>query len=398
MYFGSKKPKSFEEKYFCNIKKYFAKKRLDNIRLTYVQVIKNSVNDAVAKIEECVSDGGEWDIDIVGGSEMLLLSAGIVYGKHDNITLFRIDPVSGTARFIDKSVTDSLDPLDFTSKRCKYSKKLNIENTVEENVLLHGGAVGKYTGSGAFVYTDDFLCDIEKMWKLCAAGPRGYVHKRSAPQTWNSFSVAVAGIEKLGRREQAEILKSKYKVGTYLEELKRLGLVRYEKNSDGSLSDFAYKNSQVRECVVKAGNLLEQKVYLICRRFLGHGLCDVRTGVTIEWNPGKICVSQCGKGNVGTENEIDVLAMRGAVPVFISCKNGRFESEELYKLSSVADRFGTRYAKKILVATDLEHAVDSRNAKYLKARAAEMNIEIIDNVHRMSNTEFEKALRIKLFS
>lgn len=396
MYFGFLKPKSFEEKYFGNIKKYFVGKRLDNIRLGYVQVIKNSINDSVSKIEECVNDGGEWGIDVVGGSEMLLLSAGIVYGKHDNITLFRVDPVSGAARFIDKSVTDSLDPLVFTSQMRKYPKKLRLENTVEENVLLHGGAVGKYTGSGAFVYTDDFLCDIEKLWKLCAAGPRGYVHKRSAPQTWNSFSVAVAGMEKLGRHEQAELLKRKYKVGTYLEELKRLGLVRYEKNSDGSLYAFAYKNSQVRECIVKAGNLLEQRVYLTCRRFLGHGLCDVKTGVTIAWNQRRMGANT--SDNVGTENEIDVLAMRGALPVFISCKNGRFESEELYKLYSVAERFGTRYAKKILVATDLEHALEARNAEYLKARATEMNIEIIDNVHRMSDTEFEKVLRIKLFN
>ena len=396
MYFGFLKPKSFEEKYFGNIKKYFVGKRLDNIRLGYVQVIKNSINDSVSKIEECVNDGGEWGIDVVGGSEMLLLSAGIVYGKHDNITLFRVDPVSGAAGFIDKSVTDSLDPLVFTSQMRKYPKKLRLENTVEENVLLHGGAVGKYTGSGAFVYTDDFLCDIEKLWKLCAAGPRGYVHKRSAPQTWNSFSVAVAGMEKLGRREQAELLKRKYKVCTYLEELKHLGLVSYEKNSDGSLYAFAYKNSQVRECIVYAGNLLEQRVYLTCRRFLGHGLCDVKTGVTIEWNQRRMGANT--SDNVGTENEIDVLAMRGALPVFISCKNGRFESEELYKLYSVAERFGTRYAKKILVATDLEHAVEARNAEYLKARATEMNIEIIDNVHRMSDTEFEKVLRIKLFN
>ena len=104
-------------------------------------MIKNSINDSVSKIEECVNDGGEWGIDVVGGSEMLLLSAGIVYGKHDNITLFRVDPVSGAARFIDKSVTDSLDPLVFTSQMRKYPKKLRLENTVEENVLLHGGAV-----------------------------------------------------------------------------------------------------------------------------------------------------------------------------------------------------------------------------------------------------------------
>ena len=37
-------------------------------------------------------------------------------------------------------------------------------------------------------------------------------------------------------------------------------------------------------------------------------------------------------------NEIDVMMMHGMQPVFISCKNGSVETEELYKLLKTARR------------------------------------------------------------
>ena len=47
------------------------------------------------------------------------------------------------------------------------------------------------------------------------------------------------------------------------------------------------------------------------------------------------------------------MLMRGVIPVFVSCKNGAVDSNELYKLNTVADRFGSIYAKKIIAATYL---------------------------------------------
>ena len=377
VYFGTYKPNVFEEKYFDHIKRYYAMKGIKSLSLSYVQVMRNNIDDAVSKLEACVSDGDKWLVDIIGGDDMLLCAAGIVCERKSNVSLYSIDPKRGYIRFSDKSMSNGRD-------------RFEISATVEENITLHSGAVAPYTGSGCFKYDDEFTADIDKMWRLCALGPRGYVHQRSAPQTWNRFVITAAGIEKLSKREQIALLKNKYKVRTYIEELKRLGMVSYQKNNDGSISDFRYKNPQVRECIIKAGNLLEQRVFLTCKKYLGNGLCDVKTGVTISWSTDRT-------GNVGTENEIDVLAMRGHCPIFISCKNGKFESEELYKLSSVADRFGGKYSKKILVATDIAHAVDAQTVRHLRARARDMGITIIDNVQRMNDAEFEKVLKNKLF-
>lgn len=54
-----------------------------------------------------------------------------------------------------------------------------------------------------------------------------------------------------------------------------------------------------------------------------------------------------------TENEIDVVLMKGLTLIFISCKNGQVDDDELYKLESVTNRFGGLYAKKVLIATYL---------------------------------------------
>lgn len=86
------------------------------------------------------------------------------------------------------------------------------------------------------------------------------------------------------------------------------------------------------------------------------------------------------------KNEMDVLATAGAIPVFISCKNGSVDSDELYKLNTVAQRFGGIYAKKILVMT-YYGVTDS-----FIQRAQAMNIRLIRNVHLLDHQQLIQKL------
>jgi hypothetical protein len=70
-----------------------------------------------------------------------------------------------------------------------------------------------------------------------------------------------------------------------------------------------------------------------------------------------------------TVNEIDVLSLRGVVPTFISCKNGTVNQMALYELETVAERFGGKYAKKVIAAPQ---GLNETHA----LRAKEMKIEI----------------------
>ena len=112
---------------------------------------------------------------------------------------------------------------------------------------------------------------------------------------------------------------------------------------------------------------------------------DAGAGVVMEWNGSE------------TRNEIDVMLMQGVLPYFVSCKNGDIKTDELYKLHTVAGRFGSKYARRILVSTTYfdpeDRSYDGDTAvRYLRERASEMHITLVERVHRMSDREFYQAL------
>ena len=85
--------------------------------------------------------------------------------------------------------------------------------------------------------------------------------------------------------------------------------------------------------------------------------------------------------------------MKGSIPIFISCKNGWFDVNELYKLNTVAERFGNEYARTVLVTTELSKT-DER-AKYLRARAKDMNVRFVEDPDSITEKELEKELKRK---
>lgn len=90
-----------------------------------------------------------------------------------------------------------------------------------------------------------------------------------------------------------------------------------------------------------------------------------------------------------------MILMKGLVPIFISCKNGAVGEDELYKLNTVAERFGGIYAKKVLVSTYLGKASqDSR--EYFEQRAKDMQIQLIENVHKLTDEEFLREIKSKV--
>ena len=115
---------------------------------------------------------------------------------------------------------------------------------------------------------------------------------------------------------------------------------------------------------------------------------DIDVGIFVDWD-GNIHNEACSQKD--TRNEIDVILMKDLVPIFISCKNGEVKKEALYELSTMADRFGGEYARKVLLATYINNDDESRKA--IKQRAQDMNISIIDNVDKMSKEDFIATLR-----
>lgn len=164
-------------------------------------------------------------------------------------------------------------------------------------------------------------------------------------------------------------------------------------DDENDIVSFSFKNKQIRQCLTKAGTLLELMVYYYSTSAVDkHGnkrYNDSAIGVYIDWDASLHDISDEEKD---TENEIDVILMRGLVPVFISCKNGKVDDNELYKLNTVAERFGGSYAKKVLVASYFGKSTES-GRKYFKQRVTDMKIQLIENVHQMDDIEFARQIR-----
>ena len=166
---------------------------------------------------------------------------------------------------------------------------------------------------------------------------------------------------------------------------------------DEEIVSFEFKNEPIKNCLTKAGTLLELVVSLhasdACDATGMKKYNDVATGVYIDWDAS---IHDIKDEEKDTENEIDVMLMRGVVPIFISCKNGYFDETELYKLNTVAERFGGPYSRKVLVSTYYgNNSIEGH--KYFVQRAKDMNIQLIEDVHNLSNNEFKRKIKNIVF-
>lgn len=336
----------------------------------------------VAKETECI-------IDVTGGEDLVLVAAGAVYERlrrSKNIQLQRFDLASG--KFFD----------------CDGDEKLLNEAlpqlTVEENIALRGGVVRyqskEASGTEAWKITPDLKRYTDILWSI----------SRRDPAQWNSAVSVLRGQEKRPDRKKslqvslnvAKLQKAVEKseagysyLQSMLRQLKNKGLLLNYTETDEKIT-YRYCDEALYRLLSKAGNVLEVKMLLLTLQMKnddGSPWCtNAVNGVYIDWD-GTLHTRYDEEKD--TENEIDVLLMRGIFPVFISCKNGMVKEEELYKLSTVADRFGGKYARRILCATYLGKS-DGSNA-YLRQRAADMFISLIENIHTMTDAEIEAKLR-----
>jgi len=216
--------------------------------------------------------------------------------------------------------------------------------------------------------------DTEKLWALC----------KQYRKYWNSFSTVLAYFQKYAvgltyvgalkgikakldkehfgmKKVEKQWIVEQESLSLFKEMLlacKEAGLLtKVEENHQLS---YTYKNEFIQNCMCEAGNALEQHVFLEEKK---NKKADCRMGVHINWE---------NKKTSAVLNEIDVLVLQGYIPVFISCKAGSVEKlshDDLYELETVAQRFGGKYAKKVLAIMDNWQGAQ-------RERAKDMGIEV----------------------
>lgn len=377
------------KKHIANYQRVFSN-RGHSIEFLFKTVSKSNLDNAIALLAELVETYDDCVFDITGGEEILTLALGIVYSKYPdkNIQIHKFNLRNNTVYDCDKDGTTI------------YRDTPTL--SIEENIKIYGGEVvyGSIDEEGTYQWdlNPDFLNDIKLIWNICKGNVR----------YWNMQIGILEAAEAVGGRGEDELTtiasraaveqhlaqnRAKYKIAKgIIAYLLKYGLLTYFEDDETTLT-VSYKNEQVKKCLTKAGQALEMKIYTVAKDILDKDgvrvYDDALNGVVIDWD-GEFH-DESVEEEYDTENEIDIMLMHDIVPVFISCKNGIVTADELYKLNTVAERFGGQYSKKVLVATSISDF--GEQGMYLRQRAKDMNIKIIEGVQDLDDIELEKKLK-----
>ena len=375
-------------KHIVNYNKVFSERGY-NIEFIAKSVSKSNLENAVKLLSEIVEAYDDCVFDITGGEEILNLALGVVYSKYPdkNIQIHKFNLRNNAIYDCDKD------------GKTIYKETPTL--SIDENIRIYGGEVVYGTVDEENTYkwdlNSEFLNDINLIWNKCKEDVR----------YWNVQMGIFDAAENVGRSTEklttvasiAEIERclaknrAKYKIAKgIINYLIEHGLITYFED-DGKTLTVSYKNEQVKRCLTKAGQALEMKVYITAKNIFENTGApvydDILNGVVIDWD------GEFHDENVenvyDTENEIDIMMMHDIVPVFVSCKSGVVTSDELYKLNTVAERFGGKYAKKVLVAASLSEMGEA--GEYIRQRAKDMKINLIEDIQDMSDEKLKKKLR-----
>ena len=327
----------------------------------------------------------EFVVDLTGGDEVVIMAMGALLCSLDsqqrsNIRIHKFDDRM-------ERVMDCLD--DYQTVRGKMPQL-----SVEELILLSGGVVQKDPTQPEGIPARR---ELDRLWDVVAEDPRA----------WNKSVSLLREIESRSDGAYMDVdldlpqLKRSFpgfdykepQLREFLDKLIRCGAI-YDRSTRDRLS-YSYTSELMRYSTLKAGNILETKVLLEAQSLLQDGqpfFQDCRMGVTIDWDG---VIHAPSERLPETRNEIDVIAMRGVTPLFISCKNGNIGEEELYKLHTVATRFGGSNARKMLIASDLDFKNSSSNHAFIQ-RAWDMDIILMTDAATLSKEEWRDLFKIAM--
>ncbi len=362
-----------------------------NIEFSFRPVDRNKIDNIIDVLTDIVQTQDEYIFDLTGGDDLVLVAMGVVYEKYKDskkILMHRINITTGSVADCDR------DGILAVTRMPKLS--------VEDNIMIYGGDIAPFSEDGgtyAWDFNDDFVKDVKVLWDIC----------REKPWLWNTFTTSLGCVAKdycpksyqleFAAKKPSDKGNSKNKadneivwVQEYIREFLKHGFIRkYREDKDGNVS-FSFRDAQIKRCLTKAGTVLELITSIYCSEVEnkdGRLFDDVATGVMIDWDAEFHAENDVIKD---TENEIDVILMHGLVPVFVSCKNGQYDDEALYKLETVAGRFGGPYAKKVLISTYYGKENNDDHEHFVQ-RAKDMDIQLIQKAHKLTREEFLTKLR-----
>ena len=346
------------EKHLVVYKKLLKSKGIET-ELVMKPISAQDLDSILNVLTELVDSEEEIILDITGGDDLVLLAFGIIYERYRTTKNIRL-------QHFDLPAEDY--PLN-----------------VKELISLYGGIVIPEEPQPTAVNAIEI---VDKIWDFA----------RENSSKWNRTNSFLKELEKKGNQLEyglefrLDFAKTKQRIENYifkfhevaqlLKDFESVGLVEDFQEGPDSIS-YKYKTPFIMRCLDKAGDALEMKCYFEALSLTENGkpyFNDCYVSVNIDWDG---IIHPLEDNWKDTTNEIDLMVMRGLTPIFISCKNGKIGEEELYKLNTVASRFGGKYAKKVLIATKLERETPAAQKSYLQ-RAKDMGVHVVPNAGTLS--------------
>ena len=353
----------------------FCEEKLPDTMLVFEMLTKQTLEHTTLKLSKLVDSYPDCVFDMTGGDELVLAAMSIVAEEKD-IPMIQYDIAEDTLRKV-RGGERVEDP---------YGAHL----TAEESVLLNGGKILEAEDGFSWMMTAEFRRDVEMMWDICRRDTRYWnrqIYALSTLMNWYGGDVTLTlSIKKSLLPPRGVFVPEE----EFLEELSDCGLLfGLVQNTD--FLKFRFKNEQIARVLFKAGNILELYGYMLLREICEEDrgfYDDIKIGVSVDWDG---VVHSGSLMTKDTKNEIDLLVMRKLIPIFISCKNGEVHKEALYELETVAEHYGGKYAKKMLLSTYVDN--DESAKGYILQRASDMGISVLCGIHDMSKAEIKERLR-----
>ena len=286
-------------------------------------------------------------MDVTGGSDAELFAAGLFAAQAD-VRVFTYSRRKN--RFYNISGAEFAENL-----------PCNILYSVKDFFLMAGGTLlpGRVDNGVLKAYLDDidpfFDCFLRyrRDWNQIIT----YMQRVSPSEYGQVPSMHVQGNYTVKGERGGRISAKEEALRTF----ERIGFLYDLRIVSGEKVSFRFRDENTRAWLRDVGSVLELYVYKAC---LDAGIFnDIISSAVVRWNE--------VLGHASVINEIDVMATRGVVPLFISCKVSDIKTEALNELAILRDRFGGKGAKAAIVTTGRCNAAS-------RHRAAQLGIAVID--------------------
>ena len=342
------------------IKKYLEHRGIDT-EIIFCQTRLYNSGEILALLRRITDSYPDCALDITGGTDDALFASGRLSADRPDLPVFTYSRRKNSFFSISNAAFAS-------DLRCDVNYK------VEDIILMAGGAMHKGRVDNSIL--SGYMDHIDPFYELYINNRRDwvraveYIQQLSGTRPDAEIPLHVSG-EYYQRGERGGRLPAPEKI---LREYEKIGFIsdlRIETEKD---VEFWFSDQQIRAWMRDVGSVLELYTYKVCLE--SGSFNDVVTSAVVDW--------EGERGRAGVTNEIDVVATKGVIPVFISCKTCDVKTEAINELSILRDRFGGEMAKAFLVTT-------GGCSNMARRRAAELRITVIDSKDIISGV-FRKTI------